>query len=182
MDWQHCFSNGNLQQYVEECWNLILDLETVNINLPNEILTFSLLGKLGGDPKLYQLVEGLTLNKDVIQRPDIIRSRIQDYVKLTKIKEPSRDLNASALVSTTNEPYKIIYYCTNGKLDAFSQFLLIKKGMENHHDRTLKKLVSDRGGEFLNVNFNDLSRDCGFKHVFAPPETPQHNGFAERAN
>ncbi|MBW0500847.1 hypothetical protein O181_040562 [Austropuccinia psidii MF-1] len=91
MDWQHCFYNGNLQKYVEECRKLILDLKTVNINVPNEILTFSLLGKLGGDPKLYQLVEGLTLNKDVIQRPKIILSRLQDYVKLTKIKEPSRD-------------------------------------------------------------------------------------------
>ncbi|MBW0510762.1 hypothetical protein O181_050477 [Austropuccinia psidii MF-1] len=54
--------------------------------------------------------------------------------------------------------------------------------MENHHNRTLKKLVSDRGGEFLNLNFNYLSRDCGFKHIFSPPETPQQNGFAERAN
>ncbi|MBW0516672.1 hypothetical protein O181_056387 [Austropuccinia psidii MF-1] len=68
------------------------------------------------------------------------------------------------------------------KSDAFSQFLLVKKGMENHHDRTLKKLVSDCGGEFLNENFNDLSRDCGFKHVFAPPETPQQNVFSEREN
>ncbi|MBW0478480.1 hypothetical protein O181_018195 [Austropuccinia psidii MF-1] len=54
--------------------------------------------------------------------------------------------------------------------------------MESHHDRTLKKLVSVHGGEFLNEKFNSLSRDCGFRHLFAPHETPQHNGFAERAN
>ncbi|MBW0573343.1 hypothetical protein O181_113058 [Austropuccinia psidii MF-1] len=82
----------------------MLDPQSVNINVPNEILTFSLLGKLGGDRKLYQLVEGLTLNEDVIQRPDIILSRLQDYVKLMRIKEPIKDLSASALVSTTNEP------------------------------------------------------------------------------
>ncbi|MBW0579140.1 hypothetical protein O181_118855 [Austropuccinia psidii MF-1] len=75
-----------------------------------------------------------------------------------------------------------IFQFLKSKLDAFSQFLLIKKSMENHHDRTLKKLVSYCGGEFVNVNFNDLSRDCGFKHVFAPPETPQQNGFSEREN
>ncbi|MBW0516671.1 hypothetical protein O181_056386 [Austropuccinia psidii MF-1] len=103
LDWQRCFYNGNLQKYVEECRKLILDLEAVNINVPNEILTFSFLGKLGGDPKLYQLVESLTLNKDVIQRPNIILPILQYYVKLTKIKEPSRELSASALVLTTNE-------------------------------------------------------------------------------
>ncbi|MBW0498041.1 hypothetical protein O181_037756 [Austropuccinia psidii MF-1] len=68
------------------------------------------------------------------------------------------------------------------KSDAFSQFLLVKKGMENHHDITLRKLVSDHGGKFLNGKFNDLSRDFRLKNVFAPPETPHQNGFAEREN
>ncbi|MBW0510760.1 hypothetical protein O181_050475 [Austropuccinia psidii MF-1] len=152
MDWQHCFYNGNLQKYVEECRKLILDLKTVNINVPNEILTFSLLVKLGGDPKLYQLVEGLTLNKDVIQRPNTILSRLQDYVKLTKIKEPSRDFSASALVTATNELYKIIYYCTNGvhnpkctthkKEECFS---------ENPHLRTIRKEKRKHGNAYSNV-------------------------------
>ncbi|MBW0512551.1 hypothetical protein O181_052266 [Austropuccinia psidii MF-1] len=77
--------------------------------------------------------------------------------------------------------FKIIRFLKK-KLDAFGEFLVVKKIMENHHDRTLKKLVSDRGGEFLNERFNSLSRECGFRHVFAPPETPQQNGSAERAN
>ncbi|MBW0466970.1 hypothetical protein O181_006685 [Austropuccinia psidii MF-1] len=115
MDWQCCFYNGNLQQYVEDCRKLMLDLELVNIHVPNKILTFSLLGKLGGDPKLYQLVEGLTLNEEFIQRTDIILSRLQDYFKLMRIKEPIKDLSASALVSTTNKPYKIVYYRSDGK-------------------------------------------------------------------
>ncbi|MBW0471919.1 hypothetical protein O181_011634 [Austropuccinia psidii MF-1] len=54
--------------------------------------------------------------------------------------------------------------------------------MENLHDQTLKKLVSDRGGEFLNHQFQRISKECGFKHLMSPAKTPQHNGFAERAN
>ncbi|MBW0478821.1 hypothetical protein O181_018536 [Austropuccinia psidii MF-1] len=77
--------------------------------------------------------------------------------------------------------FKIIRFLEK-KLDAFGEFLVVKKIIENHHDRTLKKLVSDCGGEFLNEKFNSLSRDCGLQHIFAPHETPQHNGFAERAN
>ncbi|MBW0499100.1 hypothetical protein O181_038815 [Austropuccinia psidii MF-1] len=68
------------------------------------------------------------------------------------------------------------------KSDAFHQFVLVKKAMENFHDRTLKRLVSDRGGEFLNHQFQRLSEECGFEHLMSPAETPQHNGVAERAN
>ncbi|MBW0504170.1 hypothetical protein O181_043885 [Austropuccinia psidii MF-1] len=49
-------------------------------------------------------------------------------------------------------------------------------------NKTLKCLVTGRGGEFVNHNFRKLADDCGYVHIMAPPETPQHNGFAERAN
>ncbi|MBW0483493.1 hypothetical protein O181_023208 [Austropuccinia psidii MF-1] len=54
--------------------------------------------------------------------------------------------------------------------------------MENHHDRKINKLVSDRGSEFLNQKFENLTTECGFVHIFSPPETPEHNGFAKKAN
>ncbi|MBW0500222.1 hypothetical protein O181_039937 [Austropuccinia psidii MF-1] len=54
--------------------------------------------------------------------------------------------------------------------------------MENWHNRKIRKLISDRGGEFLNHKFETLANECGFVHIFAPPKTPEHNGFAERAN
>ncbi|MBW0521161.1 hypothetical protein O181_060876 [Austropuccinia psidii MF-1] len=53
--------------------------------------------------------------------------------------------------------FKITCFLKN-KSDAFDKFIHQKISMENLHDRTLKKLVSDRG------------------------ETPKHNGFAKRAN
>ncbi|MBW0538010.1 hypothetical protein O181_077725 [Austropuccinia psidii MF-1] len=68
------------------------------------------------------------------------------------------------------------------KSEAYDQFIIVKRMMENLHDRSIKKLVSDRGGEFLNEKFKKLSEEQGFIHFFSPPETPQHNGFAERAN
>ncbi|MBW0492091.1 hypothetical protein O181_031806 [Austropuccinia psidii MF-1] len=61
-------------------------------------------------------------------------------------------------------------------------FVLVKKRMENLHNRALRKLVSDQGGEFLNNQFKKLSEECGFEHVMSPAKTPQRNGFAERAN
>ncbi|MBW0471575.1 hypothetical protein O181_011290 [Austropuccinia psidii MF-1] len=54
--------------------------------------------------------------------------------------------------------------------------------MENQQDWKIKRIVSDRGGEFLNKHFKDLAEECGITHILSPAETPQHNGYAERAN
>ncbi|MBW0508785.1 hypothetical protein O181_048500 [Austropuccinia psidii MF-1] len=46
----------------------------------------------------------------------MILTKLQDYVHLTKDNNPPLPSNsATALVSTSNEAYKVIYYCTNGK-------------------------------------------------------------------
>ncbi|MBW0526856.1 hypothetical protein O181_066571 [Austropuccinia psidii MF-1] len=68
------------------------------------------------------------------------------------------------------------------KSDVFEQFVIVKNLMENLHNQKLKKLVSDRGGEFVNHRFTSLENSKGFVHHFSPAETPQHNGFAKRAN
>ncbi|MBW0496856.1 hypothetical protein O181_036571 [Austropuccinia psidii MF-1] len=68
------------------------------------------------------------------------------------------------------------------KSETFDQFIIVKNSMENLHDCKLKKLVSDLGGEFLNHCFSALANTKGLTHYFSPAETPQHNGFAERAN
>ncbi|MBW0525843.1 hypothetical protein O181_065558 [Austropuccinia psidii MF-1] len=68
------------------------------------------------------------------------------------------------------------------KSDVFEQFQLTKNAMENSQDKKLKKLISDRGGEFLNNNFKKLLDGCGFINIMDSPETPRHNRFAERAN
>ncbi|MBW0543938.1 hypothetical protein O181_083653 [Austropuccinia psidii MF-1] len=46
----------------------------------------------------------------------------------------------------------------------------------------IKKLVSDKGSEFENKSFSTLATSCGFVHLFPPTSTPEHNGFAKRAN
>ncbi|MBW0565131.1 hypothetical protein O181_104846 [Austropuccinia psidii MF-1] len=91
MDWQRCFYNGNLQSYIDS-------------------------GKLGGDPKLHQFIEVLTLNKDLIKKPDSILTKLQHYVHLTQNNNPKSLPNSvTALVSTSNDSCKVIHYCTNGK-------------------------------------------------------------------
>ncbi|MBW0491336.1 hypothetical protein O181_031051 [Austropuccinia psidii MF-1] len=68
------------------------------------------------------------------------------------------------------------------KSEAYNKFKILKRMMENIHDCSIKKLVSDHGREFLNEKFKKLSEEQWFTHFFSPPETPQHNGFTEIAN
>ncbi|MBW0515923.1 hypothetical protein O181_055638 [Austropuccinia psidii MF-1] len=68
------------------------------------------------------------------------------------------------------------------KSDTFDQFVVVKNLIENHQQKTIKTVVSDCSGEFINKTFEDLFPYCGFTHIFSPPYTPQHNGFTECAN
>ncbi|MBW0548154.1 hypothetical protein O181_087869 [Austropuccinia psidii MF-1] len=88
MDWKRCFYNRNLQSYIDPCQKVILELDTVSIKVPNDLFSYSLLGKLAGDPRLQQFIEVLTLNKDLIEKPDSIHTKLQDYVHLTQNNNP----------------------------------------------------------------------------------------------
>ncbi|MBW0494527.1 hypothetical protein O181_034242 [Austropuccinia psidii MF-1] len=54
--------------------------------------------------------------------------------------------------------------------------------MENWQNQKMRKLISNRGGEVLNKEYETLANEFGFMHTFALPKIPEHNGFAERAN
>ncbi|MBW0482877.1 hypothetical protein O181_022592 [Austropuccinia psidii MF-1] len=68
------------------------------------------------------------------------------------------------------------------KSDTFHKFIAIKNLVETTQDRKIKKIISDKGGEFANSEFQKLANESGFFHVTSPPYTPQLNGFAEWAN
>ncbi|MBW0464810.1 hypothetical protein O181_004525 [Austropuccinia psidii MF-1] len=115
MEWQRFFFDGDLKNYIDDCRKMTMDLESVNIKVPNDLLSFSLLGKLGGDRELHQFVDSLTLNKELIERPDIILTRLQDYASLYKDRNLPSIKNSTALITNIDEPHKIIYFCKYGK-------------------------------------------------------------------
>jgi transposase InsO family protein len=54
--------------------------------------------------------------------------------------------------------------------------------MENLQDSKIKEIVSDGCGEFVNFKFKNFTKSNGINHIVSPPKTPEHNGYAERAN
>ena len=54
--------------------------------------------------------------------------------------------------------------------------------MENHRNKKIKFLRSDRGGEYLSYEFGLHLKQCGIVSLLTPRGTPQHNGVSERCN
>ena len=54
--------------------------------------------------------------------------------------------------------------------------------MENHHNKKIKFLRSDRGDEYLSYEFGLHLKQCGIVSQLTPSGTPQYNGVSERHN
>ncbi|MBW0548334.1 hypothetical protein O181_088049 [Austropuccinia psidii MF-1] len=79
MQWLKSTYNGNLQEYIDNSQKFMMALKTVNIHVPAKLHTFMLLGKLSGDPKIHQYVEVLSLNEDLVKKPKLVISKLQDF-------------------------------------------------------------------------------------------------------
>jgi transposase InsO family protein len=53
---------------------------------------------------------------------------------------------------------------------------------QNEFELKVKKIRSDNGSEFKNLQVEQFLEEEGIKHEFSAPYTPQHNGVVERKN
>ena len=54
--------------------------------------------------------------------------------------------------------------------------------MENHRNKKIKFLRSDRRGEYLSYEFGPHLKQCGIVSQLTPPGTPQRNAVSEHCN
>ncbi|KAL4325414.1 hypothetical protein GQ457_11G025020 [Hibiscus cannabinus] len=77
-------------------------------------------------------------------------------------------------------------YLLRTKDEAINFFLIYKAEVENQLDRRIKRLRSDRGGEYGSNFFNNFMKNSCEKndiiHETLAPYFPQQNGIAERKN
>jgi len=71
-------------------------------------------------------------------------------------------------------------YLIKHRDEAFDMFLTYKEEVENQLNNKIKRLISDRGGEY--VLFNDYCVKEGIIHEVTPSYSPESNGVAERKN
>lgn len=77
---------------------------------------------------------------------------------------------------------KMWVYFIREKSEAFGKFKLWQNLVENETGKKVKKLRTDRGGEFTSDEFNKYCNDHGIKRQLTTAHTPQQNGVVERRN
>ncbi|KAK8694591.1 hypothetical protein V6N13_072139 [Hibiscus sabdariffa] len=73
-------------------------------------------------------------------------------------------------------------YLMHHKSEALEKFKEFKNEVQNQHGKSIKALRSDRGGEYLSQDFDELLKQCGIVSQLTPPGTPQWNGVSKRRN
>jgi len=73
-------------------------------------------------------------------------------------------------------------YLMKYKSETFEKFKEFQNEVENQLNKRIKALRSDRGGEYLSIEFRDHLTSCGIVLELGPPGTPQLNGVSERRN
>ena len=73
-------------------------------------------------------------------------------------------------------------YLMKYKSEAFEKFREYKNEVENQTGKIIKTLRSNRGGEYLSIEFTHFLKDHGILSQWTPPYTPQLNGVFGRRN
>jgi transposase InsO family protein len=63
-------------------------------------------------------------------------------------------------------------YLMKQKSESFEKFKEFKNEVENQLNKKIKALRSDRGGEYLSLQFQAYLRECGIDSQLTPPKTP----------
>ena len=73
-------------------------------------------------------------------------------------------------------------YLMQHKFETFEKFKEFQSEVENHRNKKIKFLRSDRGGEYMSYEIGLHLKHCGIVSQLRPPGTPQHNGVSKCRN
>jgi transposase InsO family protein len=73
-------------------------------------------------------------------------------------------------------------YLVKTKDEALNCFKIYKAEVENQLEKKIKRVRSDRGGEYLSNYFGEFCAEHGIIHETTAPYSPPSNGVAKRKN
>ena len=68
------------------------------------------------------------------------------------------------------------------KSETFEKFKEFQSEVENHRDKKIRFLRSDRGDKYLSYEFGLHLKQCRIVSQLTPPGTPPRNGVSEHRN
>ncbi|MBW0536621.1 hypothetical protein O181_076336 [Austropuccinia psidii MF-1] len=103
--------DDNLKDFITNTQKCLSNIESVGINVEEEILAFSILTKLPDE--LHSLIEKVTLNADTQGNPNAILNVLHEAT--LKEEALSTDTTRALILKKDSFPSKIINHCINGK-------------------------------------------------------------------
>jgi Reverse transcriptase (RNA-dependent DNA polymerase)/Integrase core domain/GAG-pre-integrase domain/Zinc knuckle len=86
-------------------------------------------------------------------------------------------------VSFTDDATRLTHlYLLRNKSDAFKAYKEYSAWVKTNRNTTIKRLHSDRGGEYVGEEFQNFLKMEGTEHILTVHDTPEQNGVAERLN
>ena len=73
-------------------------------------------------------------------------------------------------------------YLLRHKSETFDAYKMYEAELKKQKGIGVKRLHSDRGGEYLSKEFNDHLKQAGTLQNLTVHDTPEHNGIAEQLN
>ena len=73
-------------------------------------------------------------------------------------------------------------YLLRTKDEALEMFIKYKSEVENQKNKRIKRLRTDRGGEYESNPFKEFCEQNGIIHEVTPPYSLESNGIAEKKN
>ncbi|MBW0539432.1 hypothetical protein O181_079147 [Austropuccinia psidii MF-1] len=120
MDWVAISYKGNLDDFIIKCQKTMIDMASVNIKIPPDVLSYWILGKLRDDSNMYHLADSLAMSPDATENHNTTLNRLQSFARHQESKHHSSapEKNSAALITATNVntqfPSKMVYFCANG--------------------------------------------------------------------
>jgi transposase InsO family protein len=116
MNWSNLSYKGDLQEYIDKTCSSLLDIKSVDITIPKELISYLILGKLL-DQDLDQVVDQIALSPESTKDPYIVLNSLQSFYTHKMNKKEGK---ATAMVTTTKFPSKVIHYCGSSKHNPLS--------------------------------------------------------------
>ncbi|MBW0478763.1 hypothetical protein O181_018478 [Austropuccinia psidii MF-1] len=123
VQWECLHFNGNIEEYVKECSNILFDIADIRIIMPPDIMAYSILGKISRDSNAYDhVIDSMVLTMNSLINPQLVLDKLSELVQHKNTKDTfqkgikTEKMDNSALLTNSSEyPYKLTYVCRDGK-------------------------------------------------------------------
>ncbi|MBW0542269.1 hypothetical protein O181_081984 [Austropuccinia psidii MF-1] len=121
--WECLRFNGNIQEYVKECSNILFDIAGIGIVMPPDIMAYSILRKISRDSNAYDhVIDSMVLTMNSSINPQLVLDKLSELLQHKSTKDTfqkgmkTEKMDSSALLTNSSDyPYKITYVCRDGK-------------------------------------------------------------------